>query len=208
MSITRVGKSGRVYVRRFDHEEAQARYEAGETIAALAAEFEVTYRAVWNVATESGRTAVRKSQENAKRRYEGQGICDDCGGPMNLGGRLYNGARRCNPCSALAQATSVREGELRCVICKQWKPDYGFPHNKRERGARRGRHTVCRSCQTVVRRDHRRRNREAENAYQRAYKRRRRTVSQKATSAIRDDGTRRAQPTTEEVGKPAEGKAS
>ena len=67
--------------------------------------------------------------------------------------------------------------EVRCVTCKEWKPASEYPRN---RAQSRGLHYQCRPCGTAARREHRRRNREAYNAYQREYKRRRRR--EKATA--------------------------
>lgn len=147
----------RVYVRRFDYEEAQSRYDAGESLSALAAEYGVTYTAVWQVVTPAGRHLAKRSADNVRARTVGQGICDDCGGPMSAASRRH-GSTRCMPCAARARATTVRAGELRCNRCREWKIDENFPMNRSKRGARRGRHQQCRACSTILRREYRERH--------------------------------------------------
>jgi len=142
--------------RRFDHAEAQCRYDAGESLADLAVEYGVTRNGLWQVVTPEGRRAARRSTENRRARTVGQGVCDDCGGTMNAYSRKL-GSTRCRFCAARAQATSVRESTLRCKTCREWKQDAEFPHGRR-RIARRGRHQQCRACQTKARQDYRERH--------------------------------------------------
>jgi len=167
MSLTTVGKNGRVYPRKFDHEEARARYAAGESSAALAREYGVTTTAVWTVVAEKG------AKWRDSTRFKGAGRCERCGAPTNALSRYTSGSLLCKSCAYDDAATSVRPGELRCIICREWKPDEDFPHRHVDL-RRRGRHEACRRCNTVLRREHRRRNRAAVNAYDRAYRARRR----------------------------------
>lgn len=160
---------GRTYLRKFDWDEARRRHASGESKSALAREYGVSVQAV--------RLAVDPEEyERSRQRtveWHRQSSCPDCGKPTT---RTRKGEdRRCEACAHLALASSVREHELRCFSCKKWLPDDSFPfaRSKKHR-ARRYRHRQCRSCLTIARQDHRRRNREAENAYQREYKRRRR----------------------------------
>jgi len=161
-------KPNRVYVRKFDHDAARARYAAGESVTAMAREFGVHPTAVWRVVSSR---IIESIRERAQKR-KSAGVCDDCGGPMHMGSR-YNGSTHCHDCSALARATNVRPDALRCATCREWKPDEDFPFNRAGRKTHRGRHDQCRSCQTVARRERRARNREADNAYSREYRRRR-----------------------------------
>ena len=160
----------RVYERKFDWDEARRRYAAGESIADIARRLGVTWMAVGRVVI-PGKEAAMAAYH---REYQRRGKCDDCGGPMNQVAR-NNGSTRCKTCADLAQATSVRPDELRCITCREWKPDEAFPFNRSEGWTRRGRHQQCRACLTVARRNHRQRNREKDNAYQREYRRRRKT---------------------------------
>lgn len=171
------GKSykGRVYKRKFDHDEARYFYARGSTIKQLAEKYGVSTARINQVVNpEVGRRA-----DEAASAY--RWLCADCGAPTQHKGS------RCRECANKLRATSVREGELWCFHCRTWKPDQDFPKN-RQATARRGHHGICRVCSTEVRRDHRHRNREAENAYQRAYKRKRRwekmTPLQRATSRL------------------------
>lgn len=144
----------RVYTRKFDWDAARARHAAGESIAALAAEFGVTKQAI--------RFAVITGELDRQRAYsrawQTRGRCDDCGGPMNNLSRS-NGSRRCLSCAAKARTTSVRAHELLCQSCKKWKPDADFPRSRHKRVVyRRSRHRYCRACCTVARREYRDRN--------------------------------------------------
>lgn len=53
---------------------------------------------------------------------------------------------------------SAREGELRCVRCRQWKPDDDFPRSNHRTKARRGRHNHCRPCNNEIKRKWREKN--------------------------------------------------
>lgn len=170
MSLTFVGKNGRVYQRKFDHEDALRRKEAGETVASLAREYGVSESAVW--AAISPRTKACNLRAAAARRERGR--CERCGGWKHGG----TPAKLCASCAMDDRATGVREHELHCFSCGEWKPDAEFPYNKGGQQRRRGRHSQCRVCQTIARRDHRRRNREAARAYERARYARRKRVAQ------------------------------
>jgi hypothetical protein len=143
----------RVYERKFDWNEAKRRYAAGESLYLIASELGVSHQAVRRVVVPG------KMEEQAaySRTLKGAGRCDDCGGPTHAGSR-YRGSTRCRDCASLALATSVRENELMCFGCKEWKPDEEFPLNKADSKARRWRHSFCRGCQTIARREYRNRN--------------------------------------------------
>ena len=152
----------RVYTRKFDYEEARRRHAAGESLASIAAWAGVSVTRIRHV-------VFPEEGERARARADAyRWACPDCGAPTTHKGS------RCKTCAALAQATSVRSTELQCVICKEWKPDEDFPHNRAARSVWRGRHSTCRACQTTTRRERRRRNPDSERAYQREYRRRKR----------------------------------
>jgi hypothetical protein len=161
----------RVYVRKFDYEEARRRYAAGGvTMSELAEEYGVSQARIHQVVTPGGieRTLARSSD------WQRSGTCPDCGTPATRTGRIQH---RCRECSARKQAITVRDEELRCVTCKQWKPDESYPLNRNESPFRRGRHSQCTACGTERRRDYRRRNAEKERAYWREYNRRRKQAA-------------------------------
>lgn len=158
----------RVYVRKFDHDEARARYANGESVRALALEYGVVYNAVRLVVV----PGAREQQAKSYAAWVRKGRCDDCGGPMSQHSRSL-GSTRCKECADRVRATSVSDDALRCITCSEWKQDTEFPRNAAGRKLRRGRASQCRSCQTLAKRDYRRRNRDKANAYDREYKRRR-----------------------------------
>ncbi len=174
MSLTHVGKNGRIYQRKFDHGQAKRRYEAGESVAEMAREYGVSENAVYRVVSPGTRAAYDRFYASLK----GKGRCDRCGEPMNQGSR-YAGSRQCQKCCDDDRATSVRPGVLLCFGCREWRPDEEFPRNRSTTVRRRGRHASCRACSTAQRRDYRQRNREASNAYDREYKRKRRAEGKK-----------------------------
>ncbi len=174
--VTVSKKNGRTYQRKFDHEEAERRYDAGESVAALAQEYGVVVNAVRRIVVPASRAAYDRYQVSLK----GRGHCDRCGGPMHQGSR-YRGSRLCRKCFGDDQATSVRPDALLCFGCREWKPDHEFPHN-RSKVRRRGRHSFCRACNTIQRRAHRQRNLEASRAYDRAYGARRRGAQKVAST--------------------------
>lgn len=143
MSTVNVGRNGRVYQRKFDHEQARARHAAGETMAALAREYGVSPAAVRRAVDDKFRVA---SDARTSARLA-SGVCPDCGAPCT-----NRPGTTCVPCRDRKQATSVRDGELRCQRCREWKPDDAFPHNSAKK-CRRGRHGVCRGCQPAMRRE-------------------------------------------------------
>jgi len=164
----------RVYVHKFDWDDARRRRAAGGTYTALAREYGVHINTVRLACND-----VERQKSNARvSAYQRSGICRDCGAagvvPLALAHGTRNG--RCRPCAAKAAASSVREDTLRCVTCREWKADADFPSNRTET-ARRGRHTSCRPCLTELKRGWRARNREKDNAYHRDYKRRRRAAA-------------------------------
>ena len=168
----------RTYTRKFDWEEAQRRHEDGESYTSLALDYGVSKAAVRLACDDEAR---RKMAEHSAI-WQRSGSCPDCGAQTT---HRSEGDARCRSCHAKTRAISVRDLELQCITCREWKPDQDFARNVAE-PARRGRHTQCRGCSTISRREHRQRNREADNAYSRAYKRRKRweqmTPLQRATS--------------------------
>lgn len=48
--------------------------------------------------------------------------------------------------------SSATQDSLRCVTCREWKPDASFPLNRATNIVRRGRHKQCRACHTIAKR--------------------------------------------------------
>lgn len=158
---------GRVYKRKFDHDEARFLHSRGASLRDLAEKYGVSQARINQVVNpEVGRRAEERS---SAYRW----ACPECGAPTQ-GKR-----KRCRPCANKLRATSVRAEELQCFRCQQWKPDESYPSNRQE-PVRRGRHGLCRVCQTEVKREYRKRNPEKTRAYEREYRRRKRLAQKLA----------------------------
>jgi hypothetical protein len=158
----------RVYVRKFDHEEAARRIAAGETRAALAREYGVSASAI-TLAVDRLAPAVREEQNEQQRRSRTT-TCDVCGGPaMKLvGSKLahnHDGRNLCGTCRPKERRENVRVSAggtvtaVRCQTCREWCPPSAFQRGWRYRDLREGGfHNQCRACGTVARRAYRNRN--------------------------------------------------
>lgn len=139
-------KRNRAYVCKFDHDEARVRYAAGETQSELARRYGVSRARIRQIVLpEVGERARRESLARMR-----SGVCERCG----KGCSLYS--LHCAPCAAVARTTSVRDDELLCFSCREWKADALFPRNRNE-SYRRGRHSGCTACGTKAKREWRRR---------------------------------------------------
>ena len=143
--------SARVYERKFDWDEATRRYECGDPIKEIAADLNVTYTAVYRVV----RSDVRERMRVTGAAWIMSGVCEECGKPGVSRNREHP---RCEECATKARATSVGDGILQCMSCREWMPDDGFPMNRAGRVLRRGRHYNCRVCLTKQRQDYRERH--------------------------------------------------
>jgi hypothetical protein len=151
---------------RFDWKKARRLRAEGLSYVAIASRLGVSEAAVYRICKEGAR-----ERANARSAaWVRNGICPFCGAQATRAG----GQSLCRDCDNKRRATSVRETELRCVTCHEWKPDDAFPFNRAGKKLHRGRHSSCRACLTVLRADYRVRNREKERAYERTYRRRRR----------------------------------
>jgi hypothetical protein len=145
----------RVYQRRFDWDEAKRLYADRVPIAHIAARLGVSDAAIRRIVI-PGKKEIMDAHAAA---FAAQPVpcIEGCGRTATrITARYGNG--RCRECASITLATSVRPDALQCVRCKEWKADDGFPHNRKEQGARRGRHTVCRPCSTSMRREYRERH--------------------------------------------------
>lgn len=146
-----------MYQRRFDHEQAQARHTAGESYSSIARDLGVSVDAVRRVCD----PRVKVSMEAAslawhRRRRE---LCRGGCGRLVWVSTRRDATGFCPGCLQRERCESARLGELRCARCHEWKPDDEFPR-RRETKTRRGRHGLCRRCQTAARRDYRERHKQ------------------------------------------------
>ena len=145
--------SSHARLRRFDHDEAVRRRAAGETVAALAAEYGVTESAIY-LAVKRATDPGWKERNNAhsrdyQRRTLKTGTCTACGATIwRRPDRNPTGL--CLRCLGESRRVTVRAAALRCSECGEWKHDQDFPRRNRS-PSRRFRHSVCRDCQAVVR---------------------------------------------------------
>ena len=138
-----VTAGGRRYQRKFDWEQARARYQAGETLTAIAASYGVSKEAVRRVVD----AAYYASEQSRLAARQKTGRCVDCGRAITLM------STRCVDCAGVARRTTVRPDTLHCPACDQWKPDSAFYHDARC-PARRYRRWLCRTCDNRARRRH------------------------------------------------------
>lgn len=147
--------SARVYERKFAWDEARRLSGEGLSDAQIAAQLGVSATAVYRVVKPGARERI-----NAKSMaWKMGGTCPDCG-KTGVSRQALDKPHRCVECAQKVQATSVRDSELLCFVCREWKPDSEFPYNRNVRGRpRRYRHTLCRGCQAGARRRARHRRR-------------------------------------------------
>ncbi len=156
----------RVYVRRFDHEEAAVRHAAGESIRALARDYGVTVNAVRCVVIPG-----EKARQNVYAKRWRTGTCERCSGPaMRLipGKKEHNpdGRVLCQRCRSremrkrLRVDPATRTYKLECGRCKQWKPvdEFGARVRKALADGRAPKY-VCTACATAARTAYRHRHR-------------------------------------------------
>jgi hypothetical protein len=144
--------TARVYQRRFDWDEARRLRSDGRTYAQIARRCGVSHTAVLRVLNDD-----RQAERVRLAARQRGGMCVDCG--REISRNTSRPVLRCVPCWALSITTTVRDGEIRCVGCHEWKPDNEFPRNRAKgRVMARGRHSSCRSCLTVARREYRERH--------------------------------------------------
>lgn len=167
VSLETIGANGRVYKRAFDHDEARALREADPkrwTYDALAAHFGVSAVAVCRVVNPAVDGNMRAAATAYLRAHR-----TPCKGGCGALVWTYANPDRTGLCPAChgAQraADGVRDDELLCRICGEWKPDDDFGGKGVK--ARRGHRSNCRACETKARRAHRQANREHERAVER-----------------------------------------
>lgn len=120
-----VPETNRLYVRRFDHEEAARRYWAGETQTALAREYGVTPKAV-RQAIARLRPEVRERDTARKRAWRAT-TCEGCGAPAVKRKHNPDGRVLCVSCRGKTRRKRLRYSAdgvllLECPGCGEWKP--------------------------------------------------------------------------------------
>jgi len=139
-----VTAGGRRYQRKFDWEQARARYQAGETLTAIAASYGVSREAVRRV-VDAAYYAQEKVRLAARQKT---GRCVDCGHAITPK------STRCRDCAGIARRTTVRPDTLHCYACKKWKPDSAFYHDA-DNPSRRYHSWLCKTCDNQSRRRYR-----------------------------------------------------
>jgi len=170
MSLVTVSKKrNRVYYREFDHDEAR-RLRAEDpkrwSYRALAEHFDVSYTAVQRLFNAHAEERLNRHTLRWARRRR-RPCLGGCG--TLVWAHTKNRTGYCLRCiGAQFAAANVREAELRCTRCGEWKPDDQF-YRRRSNHARRGRATHCKPCSAIDRREHRHRNIEQERRYEHDY---------------------------------------
>lgn len=169
MSMVTVStKRDRIYTRAFDHEEARRLREDGWTYPALAERYGVSATALQRVCNPRVRERMDARSNDWIREHMRAPCLGGCGRLVWL--QTPGRSGYCPTCVGKRKAAvNVREGELRCTRCGEWKADAEFGTKKRK--TRRGRRTWCRPCEAAARRAHRHANSEQERTYARNRKR-------------------------------------
>jgi hypothetical protein len=165
-------KRRRVYPRLFDHDEAQRRREAGEPVAALAAEYGVSVDRIYQVTSDAARARVVENM-----RLHHLALCDDCGGECThnwSSKRSRHDRVVCRACSDERQREDALlerldpDGLIHCSKCDQHLDIKAYRIRPNGYPAIR-----CRSCETAARRAYRHAHLGEDRRYSREYKRRR-----------------------------------
>jgi hypothetical protein len=156
--VTHSRKRNRAYLRKFDHDEARKRHASGESVAALAREYGVTWSAVQRVVDPITReraalsSAARFARHGNRSQYW---PCPECGGRARKG----HLCRRCH----LARLRGGRDlfdkdGRMLCTRCGEYRPADEFGWRSHTKAPDRGfRRSTCRRCETQIRRAYRER---------------------------------------------------
>lgn len=166
MSLVTVStKRNRVYQRAFDHEQARALRDSDPekwTYAELGRHFGVSPLAVRRVLVPevSDRMASKAAEFLRNSREPCLG---GCGALVWTHRQGYSGY--CPACYGVVRtAHAVRDDELRCTRCGEWKPDDEFGRGPVV--SRRNHRPHCRACETTARREHRKAHPEIDRASQ------------------------------------------
>jgi hypothetical protein len=156
--LVRSAKRNRVYERKFDHDEARRRHAAGESIAALAREYNVSHtairRAVDPITRE--RMALYRAQQFARHGNPYQyWSCPECGEQARKG-------RICRGCHVRlvrgGRDLFAADGRMLCVRCGEYRPADEFGLSSHLKALDRGFwRSTCRHCETQIRQAYRER---------------------------------------------------
>lgn len=147
-------KKNRAYEHHFDWEEAKRLRAEGVPITWIAQKLGVTDGAIRRIVIPG---EMERMAQYSREYAIGQGRCERCGATTNKAAQ-NRGSRLCKSCADDKRATTVRETELLCVKCRQWKPDEQF-HNSVNFIRRRGRRNTCKACANKMREDYRKNTR-------------------------------------------------
>jgi hypothetical protein len=160
MSMVTVGKNGHVYRRGFDHDEARVLHNMGWSYNRIAKHMGVSFSAVRRVLNENAREYI-DAKNKERIRAQRQPCLGGCGTLVwrhGAQGRARSGyCPRCFP--AAKYADDVAEHALRCRECDEFLADEQFRlRSDQPKHYRRGRHSVCRECESAMRDEYRQRH--------------------------------------------------
>lgn len=166
--VTESTKRNRVYQRAFDHEEAQRLREAGWSIPRIADHMGVSVTAVYRVCDPAVRERMQEKADK-KLRDMREPCLGGCGRLVWMHNAKATGY--CPACAGIQRsAAHVRDTELQCTRCNEWKPDAEFS-DAQGRRSRRGKQSWCRKCNSATRQARRLATPELERAAQNKNKR-------------------------------------
>lgn len=161
--------------RLFDHEEAvrlRSEDPATWTWQALADRYGVTVQAILYAVRRVTDPDWKARQNTYSREYQRENLRAPCEGGCGalVWTHVLGRSGFCPACKGAQRAApNVRDAELRCTRCGEWKPDSEFGAEKRP--SRRARRSWCRVCEAAVRRKNRQANPDRERAKNNARKR-------------------------------------
>lgn len=160
MTLVTVGRNGRAYQRKFDHDDALRRYADGASVNGLATEYGVSWAAVARVVIPGKRVRM-----DAATRAHWLRVCEDCRGPAvhnDSGHTAKDGRILCRACRGLASRTRFETTPggvvvaATCFECKRVLPLDEFSNGPKYHDVRRGGvHSNCRECATTLRQAYR-----------------------------------------------------
>lgn len=187
--VTVSAKRRRVYERAFDHDEARRLHGEGWGYSQLVDHFGVSEAAVRRVCDPAVAERMEAHALAWNREHSRAPCKGGCGTRVWRVGKTGRKKRSgyCPRCWAIRRtADAVRDGELLCLKCEQWKPDEDF--YRAQRPTRRGRKSWCKACENAARRAHRKANADQERKTNRDYKRREKRMTKFIVLEKRPDG--------------------